>query len=75
MRRHLRPFTVEEGDALRVTEAQVRQAVQDGLPVERILGTLRAWSGGSLPADLERAIKGWGRAHWHGKCTHHTVID
>jgi hypothetical protein len=60
MRRHLRPFTLEEGDALRVTEAQVQQAVQDGLPVERILGTLRAWSGGSLPTELERAIKGWG---------------
>jgi hypothetical protein len=60
MRRHLRPFSVEEGDGLRVTEAQVQQAVQDGLPVERILGTLRAWCGGSLPAELERAIKGWG---------------
>jgi hypothetical protein len=67
MRRHLRPFTVEEGDALRVTEAQVRQAVQDGLPVERILDTLRAWSGGSLPANLERAIKGWGGYYGSGE--------
>jgi hypothetical protein len=66
MRRHLRPFTVEDGDALRITEAQVQQAVQDGLPVERILDILRAWSNDYLPADLERAIKGWGGYYGSG---------
>jgi hypothetical protein len=60
LKRALAPFTVEVGADLRVTTAQVQQAVQHGLPVERIIALLAGWSGGVLPAELEQAIKVWG---------------
>lgn len=60
LRQRLRPFTVEEGAGVRLTEAQVQQAVKDGLPLENLLGMLRAWNDGTLPAALEQALKGWG---------------
>ncbi len=60
LKRALDPFTVEVGADLRVTTAQVQQAVQHELPVERIIALLAGWSGGMLPSELEQAIKVWG---------------
>jgi hypothetical protein len=60
LRRALRAFATEEGARLRVSPASVRQAVADGLPVERIVAQLHAWSAGALPPELERQIKVWG---------------
>jgi hypothetical protein len=60
LKRVLARLTVETGADLRVTAAQVQQAVHDGLAVEQIIALLASWCGGMLPAALEQSIKAWG---------------
>jgi len=60
LRRALRPFSGEQGAALRITPAGVRQALADGLVLEQLLDRLAAWSGGNLPHSLQTQIKAWG---------------
>ncbi len=60
VKRVLAPFTVEAGDVLRITPAQVQQAVHDGMPVERIIALLAGWCANNLLIELERSIKIWG---------------
>jgi hypothetical protein len=56
----LQPFTVETGADLQITAAQIQQAIQDGQSIEQIIALLAGWNGGTLPDQLDQALKAWG---------------